>query len=116
VDLTAAPGTVVRAPASGTVRFAGRVAGKAVVSVEHAHRILGRTGWRTTYEGVQPSVKAGDRIRTGEPLGVVIRDDHSAGIHWGLKNGRVYADPLLMLRRPVVLKPLGDYARGCACS
>ena len=116
VDLAAAPGTVVRAPAAGTVRFAGRVAGKAVVSVEHAHPILGRTGWRTTYEGVQPSVEAGDRIRTGEPLGVVIRDGHSAGIHWGLKNGRLYADPMMMLRRPVVLKPLGDYARGCACS
>jgi murein DD-endopeptidase MepM/ murein hydrolase activator NlpD len=116
VDLAAVPGTVVRAPAAGTVRFAGRVAGKAVVSVEHAHRILGRTGWRTTYEGVQPSVEAGDRIRTGDPLGVVIHDGHSAGIHWGLKNGRAYADPLLMLRRPVVLKPLGDYARGCACS
>jgi hypothetical protein len=33
-----------------------------------------------------------------------------------LKNGRVYADPLQMLRRPVVLKPLDAYARGCACS
>ena len=116
VDLAAPPGTVVRAPASGTVRFAGRVAGKAVVSVEHAHRILGRTGWRTTYEGVQPSVEAGDQIRAGDPLGIVIHGGHSAGIHWGLKNGRVYADPLLMLRRPEVLKPLDAYARECACS
>jgi murein DD-endopeptidase MepM/ murein hydrolase activator NlpD len=65
---------------------------------------------------VQPSVEAGDQIRTGDPLGIVIHDARSAGIHWGLKNGRVYADPLQMLRRPVVLKPLDAYARGCACS
>jgi murein DD-endopeptidase MepM/ murein hydrolase activator NlpD len=108
VDLAAAPGTVVRAPAPGTVRFAGRVAGKTVISLEHPHRILGRTGWRTTYDGVRPSVAVGDRVRAGEPLGHVVPHSHSAGIHWGLKNGRAYADPMMLLRRPVVLKPLGD--------
>lgn len=116
VDLTAEAGAIVRAPAPGVVRVAGRVAGKPVVSIEHPHRILGRTGWRTTYEGVLAGVDAGDVVRAGDPLGVVGGRTHTRGIHWGLKNGRVYADPLLLLRRPIVLKPVVHYARGCACS
>jgi murein DD-endopeptidase MepM/ murein hydrolase activator NlpD len=107
VDLGAEPGSTVRAPARGVVRVAGRVAGKAVVSIEHPHRILGRTGWRTTYEGVLAEVDIGDAVAPGDAIGVVVFHDHARGIHWGLKNGRVYADPLLLLRRPIVLKPLG---------
>jgi murein DD-endopeptidase MepM/ murein hydrolase activator NlpD len=106
VDLAARPGTSVRAAGSGVVRVAGTVAGKGVVSIEHPHRILGRTGWRTTYEGIRPTVTIGTRVRTGDVIGTVILHAHAAGIHWGLKNGRVYADPLLLLRRPAVLKPL----------
>jgi murein DD-endopeptidase MepM/ murein hydrolase activator NlpD len=78
-----------------------------VVSIEHPHRILGRAGWRTTYEGVRPSVAVGQRVRAGDPLGVVVPHSHAAGIHWGLKNGRAYADPMMLLRRSFVLKPLG---------
>lgn len=107
VDLQAGPGTVVRAPARGLVVVAGRVAGKAVVSIEHPHQILGHTGWRTTYEGVRASVTMGERVQPGDPIGTVIVHAHAGGIHWGLKRDRVYADPLLLLRRPVVLKPLG---------
>lgn len=116
VDLRADPGSIVRAPAPGVVRVAGRVAGKAVVSIEHPHRILGRVGWRTTYEGVLARVDVGDDVRAGDPLGVVIAHAHARGFHWGLKNGGVYADPMLLLRRAVILKPLGGQARGCACS
>ncbi|MEY3733488.1 MAG: hypothetical protein RL347_847, partial [Actinomycetota bacterium] len=116
VDLAAAPGDRVRAPAHGVVRVAGRVAGKDVVSIEHPHRILGRVGWRTTYEGVMASVDVGARVERGDIIGRVIANGHSDGVHWGLKLGRTYADPLMLLRRPVVLKPLGEsYARGCAC-
>lgn len=116
VDLRADAGSVVRAPAAGVVRVAGRVAGKAVVSIDHPHRILGRTGWRTTYEGVLAGVEVGDAVGAGDPLGVVIAHEHARGFHWGLKNGRAYADPMLLLRRTVILKPLGGQARGCACS
>lgn len=124
VDLAAPPGAIVRAPAVGVVRAAGTVAGTPVVSLEHPHRILGRTGWRTTYTGVRASVTVGDTVRAGEPLGVVVSQAHAEGIHWGLKRGRAYADPMLLLRRPIVLKPIvlktivlnrgQSYARGCA--
>jgi murein DD-endopeptidase MepM/ murein hydrolase activator NlpD len=107
VDLVAAPGASIWAPAHGIVRVAGRVAGKHVVSIEHPHRILGRTGWRTTYEGVVAIVDVGARVERGDIIGRAIGNGHSDGIHWGLKLGRMYADPLLLLRRPVVLKPLG---------
>lgn len=110
VDLAAAPGAPVRAPAPGVVRFAGRVAGKLVVSIEHHDRILGRTGWRTTYEGIRATVRIGDIVERGEIIGTVagLRSGrgHTPGLHWGLRLGRTYADPLLMLRRPVILKPV----------
>lgn len=116
VDLRADPGTVVRAPARGVVRVAGRVADKDIVSLEHPHVLLGRAGWRTTYEGVLAGVDVGEVVRAGDPLGVVVVHAHAKGFHWGLKSGRAYADPMLLLRRSVVLKPLGAQARGCACS
>ena len=108
VDLRADPGQPVRSPASGIVRVAGRVAGKAVIAIEHPHRILGRTGWRTTYESVNATVEVGQRVQRGAVIGTVARSDgHADGLHWGLKNGRRYADPALLLRHTIVLKPLG---------
>jgi murein DD-endopeptidase MepM/ murein hydrolase activator NlpD len=107
VDLAATPGTAVRAPAPGIVRVAGRVAGKDIVSIEHPHRILGRTGWRTTYEGVRATVQVGDRVDQGDRIGSVAGSGgHTDGLHWGLKLGKSYADPLLLLRHAVILKPL----------
>ena len=106
VDLAAPPGAAVRASGAGVVRFAGTVAGKGVVSIEHPHRILGRSGWRTTYEDVSPQVKAGQRVRAGQRIGTLAAHGHAGGLHWGLRHGRAYADPLLLLRRPIALKPL----------
>ena len=108
VDLRADPGQVVRSPASGIVRVAGKVAGKAVIAIEHPHRILGRTGWRTTYQSVIATVEVGQRVQRGAVIGTVARSNsHADGLHWGLKNGRRYADPALLLRHTIVLKPLG---------
>ena len=50
-----------RAAREGTVVFAGQVAGRGVVSVQHPD------GLRTTYEPVQPGVAAGARVGRGEP-------------------------------------------------
>ncbi|MFD5077086.1 murein hydrolase activator EnvC family protein [Streptomyces sp. NPDC058371] len=98
VDLAAAPGTPVRAVAPGRVSFAGRVAGRGVVSVE-----LSGTGdppLRTTYEPVLPSVKKGDEVAAGDALGVVeATGTHcpEACLHWGLLRADLYLDPLLLL-------------------
>ncbi|MFI8002756.1 murein hydrolase activator EnvC family protein [Streptomyces sp. NPDC086010] len=124
VDLGAPPGTPVRAAAPGRVVFAGPVAGRGVVSVEVADS--GEPPLRFTYEPVRAEVSAGDEVSAGQLVGVVGPEpSHCAGgcLHWGLRRGDVYLDPLTLLppsllRRgpsrllPVLGVPLPDAAPG----
>lgn len=95
VDLAAAPGAIVRAAGPGVVSFAGPVAGRPVISVDHA------SGLRTTYEPVEPAVGAGDAVSAGDPIGRLIAGHPGcsapACLHWGLRQGDVYLDPLALL-------------------
>ncbi|MFD9393876.1 M23 family metallopeptidase [Streptomyces sp. NPDC060000] len=98
VDLAAPPGTAVRAVAAGRVSFAGRVAGRGVVSVELA--ATGRPPLRTTYEPVRASVRKGDEVAPGQVVGTVEQmGSHCARtcVHWGLLRGETYLDPLSLL-------------------
>ncbi len=112
VDLAALAGAPVRAVAAGTVSFAGRVAGKGVVSVELAG--TGDPPLRTTYEPVAVSVEKGEEVAAGGVLGTVEPSgSHCAGcLHWGLLRGDVYLDPLSLLppwlldAGPAVLLPV----------
>jgi murein DD-endopeptidase MepM/ murein hydrolase activator NlpD len=106
VDLAGAVGQPVLAAGAGTVAFAGLVAGRPVVSVQHPD------GLRTTYEPVQPAVAAGQVVARGSPLGVLTAGHPGcpgeACLHWGLRRGEVYLDPLALLRPPRVrLLPWG---------
>lgn len=106
VDLAAAPGAVVGSAGAGTVAFAGTVAGRGVVSVDHPN------GLRTTYEPVEPTVRAGTAVGRGTPLGALAAGhagcSAAACLHWGLRRGEVYLDPLLLLGfARVRLLPLG---------
>lgn len=105
VDVAGSAGETVTAAGPGVVSFAGRVAGRGVVSVQHPG------GLRTTYEPVQPRVRAGAPLGLGAAIGVL----EAAGshcmrvcLHWGLLRGERYLDPLSLLRRPrpPVLLPL----------
>ena len=104
VDL-AAPGGRVLAAAAGTVTFAGPVAGRGVVVLEH------RDGIRTEYEPVRPSVRVGAVVGRGTPLGEVAGRHPGCVpadcLHWGARRGDTYLDPLLLLRPlgPVRLLP-----------
>ncbi|MEH6376095.1 M23 family metallopeptidase, partial [Streptomyces sp. KLMMK] len=106
VDLVARAGQPVRAAAPGTVSFAGTVAGRGVVSVQHPG--TGEPPLRTTYEPVQAMVEEGDQVAAGQVIGTLQAGPfHCSGgcLHWGLLRGRVYLDPLSllppwMLRRP----------------
>jgi murein DD-endopeptidase MepM/ murein hydrolase activator NlpD len=95
VDLAAAPGAVVRAAGAGTVYFAGLVAGRPVISVAHPG------GLRTTYEPVRPAVTAGAAVAAGDPLGALLAGHPgcpaAACLHWGLRRGDEYLDPLALL-------------------
>jgi murein DD-endopeptidase MepM/ murein hydrolase activator NlpD len=95
VDLSAPAGSPVRAVAPGRVTFAGRVAGRGVVSVD-----LTGSDLRTTYEPVSPSVRKGDEVRAGEVVGTVeptASHCPTACLHWGLRRGTTYLDPLTLL-------------------
>ncbi len=96
IDLAGSPGEAVLAGGSGIVAFAGSVAGVGVVSIDHPD------GLRTTYEPVTPAVPVGARITAGQPIGVLVAGHPgcpvSACLHWGLRRGTDYLDPLLLLR------------------
>ena len=64
VDLAGSPGQVVRAALAGTVRFAGRLAGRGVVVVDHGDT-------RTTYEPVLATPAVGDPVARGQPIGTL---------------------------------------------
>ncbi|HEX5565784.1 MAG TPA: M23 family metallopeptidase [Streptomyces sp.] len=99
VDLAARPGEPVHAVAAGRVRYAGRVAGRGVVSIELA--ATGDPPLRTTYEPVSARVRRGDRVAAGDVVGVLEADGSHcpAGcLHWGLRRGDTYLDPFLLLR------------------
>ncbi len=106
VDLAGAPGRPVRAALDGTVSFAGAIAGRGVVVVDH-----GAT--RTTYEPVRASVSVGDGVVAGDRLGILeLPGSHCfprACLHWGwIRNlDDVYLDPLRLVgAAPVRLLPL----------
>jgi len=107
VDLAAAPAATVHAAAAGVVVFAGRIAGRGVVSVQHPD------GLRTTYEPVTPAVPAGLTVARGDAVGTL--DPGHAGcpaacLHWGVRRDRgVYVDPVLLVASPSVrLLPVPD--------
>ncbi len=103
VDLVGHPVATVRSALPGTVRFAGRIAGRGVVVVGH-----GST--RTTYEPVLAIVQVGDRVAGGQPIGrLEVAGSHcfpAACLHWGWLRGETYLDPLgLVASQPVRLLP-----------
>jgi len=113
----ASPGGDVRTPGPGTIRFAGPVAGRSVITVAHPDGML------SSLEPVDlaPGLSVGDRVGAGEPLGSVQDGvDHCpvACVHWGVRipdgwtvQGGTwdrYVDPLVLLglSGPSVLWPV----------
>ena len=107
VDLAAPPATPVRSAAAGTIVFTGLVAGRGVVSVAHPG------GLRTTYEPLSAGpLRVGDTVAAGEEIGRLAPGHpgcpSAACLHWGLRRGEVYLDPLSLLDPPEVrLLPMG---------
>jgi murein DD-endopeptidase MepM/ murein hydrolase activator NlpD len=95
VDLAGDVGSTVRAAGAGTVVFSGMIAGRGVVSVAHVG------GLRTTYEPVHPTVRAGQAVGVGDPIAMLVGAHPgcpvAACVHWGLRQGEVYLDPLTLL-------------------
>jgi murein DD-endopeptidase MepM/ murein hydrolase activator NlpD len=110
VDLSGTAGQPVYAADSGTVVFAGKLAGRPVVSIAHPG------GLHTSYEPVQAAVRAGELVSTGRLIGELAAGHPgcpvAACLHWGAMWGPAsqadYVDPLgLLAETPIRLKPLG---------
>lgn len=113
VDLAAPAGATVRAAAAGRVSFTGRVAGRGVLSLTLPG--TGDPALRTTYEPVEPLVEKGELVVAGQPVATLAAGPwHCATgcLHWGLRRGRTYLNPLSLLpaellrRRPSRLLPV----------
>ena len=97
VDLRTTVGAGVRAAGSGRVTYAGTLAGRGVVTVDHG-------ALRTTYEPVEALVEPGQQVRAGETIGHIATGTGHCGsgrcLHLGLRRGREYLDPMLLLGHP----------------
>ncbi len=113
VDLASRPAAAVLAAAAGKVGFAGTVAGRGVVRLDHSAKV------HTTYEPVTPAVRSGTTVNAGEVIGW-LESGHAgcpvrACLHWGVKQEDQYFDPMSLLLpatgavRLLPLKP-GDAA------
>lgn len=109
VDLRSALGAQVVAPVAGVVTYAGVVGGRPVVTVTDAD------GRRSSVEPLLPAVHVGDLVTAGAALGTVaVEGSHCAPtvcLHWGVRVGDDYVDPLGLLTGagPVVLLPMGPH-------
>ncbi|XNZ00662.1 peptidoglycan DD-metalloendopeptidase family protein [Micrococcus luteus] len=114
VDLRLSGGVVV-APADGTVRHVGTVAGRPVLSIDHGQDVV------SSMEPVTAVVEEGERVRAGQPIGRLGPEAaHCAEpcVHLGVRvldgwpvGGTLrdrYLDPALLLglSGPSVLWPL----------
>ncbi len=92
VDLAASRGQPVLAAAAGRVSYAGRLAGRGVIVVDHG-------AVRTTYEPVDALAGVGERVDAGRVIGRVGTGGHCAMncLHLGMKQGDRYLDPTLLI-------------------
>jgi len=111
IDLWLESGADVAAPGDGIVTFAGRVAGRGVVVVAHT------SGLRSTLEPVAATLERGATVRAGTTVGTLeVPGTHCAPkacLHWGVRRGDEYVDPLDVLRGygPIRLLPLREWQR-----
>ena len=106
VDLRGHVGDAVVAAGAGIVGFAGMLAGRGVVAVHHVD------GLETTYEPLAVTVRTGQRVVAGTLLGHLMAGHGFCGsgfacLHWGLRRGETYLDPLQLVRSgPIRLLPV----------
>ncbi len=93
VDFSADPGTPVRAAASGTVTFAGSVAGRLSVTIGHGG------GLRTSYSYLNEVwVRAGQTVAARQAVGASGPAHGEPVLHFSVRVGDRYRDPEPWLR------------------
>ncbi|WP_250213401.1 M23 family metallopeptidase [Acrocarpospora catenulata] len=95
IDLAAHPAQAVYAAGAGTVTFAAPVGGVSAIAITHTNNL------KTTYLPVTPSVHNGDQVSKGDLIGTIAPSPlphcPTTCLHWGLRRGPLYLNPLLLL-------------------
>lgn len=95
IDIAVPLGTGIRAPADGTIAFAGAIAGSLFISIDHPD------GIRTSYSWISAvGVKRGQAVARGEIIGRTGPGDPGSAqpvLHFGARLNGVYIDPMLLL-------------------
>ena len=107
VDLATGHDADILAPETGTIIFAGEVAGKSVVSIRHG----AKEELTSTFEPAVTHLHPGDRVERGKAWGSVQgHSDHcdEGCLHWGLRTkDKEYVNPMSKLgRHRIILKPV----------
>ena len=92
IDIAVVPGATIVAPEPGTVSFAGAVAARGVVAIDHGGGIV------SAIEPVDALVAEGQAVAAGDPIGVVSSGGHCSGcVHFGVRIDGEYVSPFLFL-------------------
>ena len=93
IDLLVEPDATIMAAASGTVSFAGMVAGRGVVAIDHGNGVV------SAIEPVASSVAQGDIVSAGDLIGTAALGGHCTGdcVHFGVRVHGEYVSPFLFL-------------------
>jgi murein DD-endopeptidase MepM/ murein hydrolase activator NlpD len=83
----------LRAPADGVVAFAGPVAGRGVLTIDHGDGLV------TTFEPVDTGLRPGTAVTRAAEVAVPATGGHTApgAVHFGVRLDGDYINPLLML-------------------
>lgn len=108
IDMRSTPAARVFSPWDGTVAFVGQVVDRPVLSIDLD------VGLRSTFEPVESQLQPGTRVGRGEEVGTVADSavmshcDPSTCVHWGLRRGDLYVNPLDWLEGfgPIQLLPV----------
>ena len=92
VDFAAPIGAAVEAPASGDVSFAGPVAGRLSVSIDHGRGIVSTVSYLSDV-----LVSRGDRVVGGAVVGRSGSSHGADGVHMSVRIEGVYVDPAFLL-------------------
>ncbi|MFD4420221.1 murein hydrolase activator EnvC family protein [Agromyces sp. NPDC058484] len=93
IDLVVEPGAGVVAPAAGVVSFAGQVAGRGVVAIDHGGGVV------SAIEPVEALVAKGTPVSAGGTIADVASGGHCAAgcVHFGVRIDGEYVSPFLFL-------------------
>jgi murein DD-endopeptidase MepM/ murein hydrolase activator NlpD len=95
IDIAAPIGTVVVAPAPGTVAFAGKVGGHLFVTLDHGGELTTTYSWLSA-----TSVRKGDSVTEGQAFAATGTGHPGAAVphlHFGVRLAGLYLDPLTFL-------------------